>query len=150
MPFAPLSSTPSTYIERRLINGAELLRWAMAEGFRHLLRLSDLHATVALARREPDASPFEPEPNELAIEGGERAIMRLDHDVIALTFAAPQLEARRRELERMGCEIRGPYRPHVTFAFEPSVDIGLASAFTGPLTFGPEIVRADEFGVPDR
>ena len=133
------------YIQRRLSNGRELLAWAKAEGFRYLLRLADLHVTVAQTRGDLAGGP-EPDLGDLVIKGGVRFVTRLNHDVIALEFVAPQLRARRQNLARSGFLVQGFFRPHVTFAFQPSIDRHQASAFAGPLSFGPEVVRADAFG----
>ena len=138
---------PSIYIERRLANGADLVAWAKGQGFRNLLRQTDLHATVGVAVHPIYTRPSEPAPVELLIVGGERTVVQLNHDVVALAFAAPQLEERRRELEQAGFQLRGPFRPHVTFAFQPSTDIDLAAPFTDPLRFGPETSRADALGL---
>lgn len=137
--------SPPTYIERRLLDGEDLLAWAQAQGFEHRLPLDELYITVALARCSPDSDPILAELSELAICGGERCLVHLAHDVIALAFAAPELEVRRQELQQAGAELREPFRPHVTFAFDPSVDIYTVAPFTGDLRFGPEIVRPDRF-----
>ena len=136
----------SIYIKRRLSNGRELLAWAKAEGFRYLLRLADLHVTVAQTQGDLAGGALEPDLGDLVVEGGVRFVTRLNHDVIALEFVAPRLEARRQDLVRSGFIIQGSFRPHVTFAYQPSIDRHQASAFAGPLSFGPEVVRADAFG----
>ncbi len=135
----------SIYIKRRLSNGRELLAWAKAEGFRYLLRLADLHVTVALTGDLTGGGP-EADLGRLVVEGGDRFITRLSQDVIALEFVSPQLLARRQDLVRSGLTVQGPFRPHVTFAFQTSIDRHQASAFAGPLSFGPEVVCANAFG----
>ena len=88
----------SIYIKRRLSNGRELLAWAKAEGFRYLLRLADLHLTVALTRGDLTGGDPEADLGGLVVEGGDRFITRLSEDAIALEFVSPQLLARRQDL----------------------------------------------------
>ena len=135
----------SIYIERRLSNGQELLTWAKAEGFRYLLRPADLHVTVALAQSDLTVGAPEADLGYLLVEGGVRFITRLNHDVIALEFAAPQLRVRRQDLVRSGLIVQGSVRPHVTFAFQPSIDRHQPSAYAGLLSFSHEVVRSDTF-----
>ena len=101
--------------------------------------------TVALTRGDLTGGDPEADLGGLVVEGGDRLITHLSQDVIALEFVSPQLLARRQDLVRSGLTVQRPFRPHVTFAFQPSIDRHQASAFAGPLSFGPEVVCADAF-----
>ena len=134
----------SLYVGRQLRNAVELRAWAKALGFRYLLRSADLHITVAVGLLDIGRRPVGADEGDLLVEGGQRRLMRLDHGFIGLRFESLQLLQRRNALLRAGLHIPVcRYRPHITFAYRPSIDLSAATAFYGPLNFAPEFVRPD-------
>jgi len=135
-------ATPrSLFVQRPLLNGAELLAWARAQGFTDLIPASERHVTIAHSRTALDwIEAGQPFPEELTIgRGGPRIVEPLgDQGFKVLFFASSDLSWRHQEIKRAGAEWEFPtYQPHVSFSTGPIPD-GV-EAFQGELRFGPEL-----------
>ncbi len=134
------------YVYRRLLNAAELLEWARAQGFRTALLPEELHVTVAYSRRPVNwfgvGSCWGEDRHRLVVEGGPRLVEQLgEQGAVVLHFADDRLENRHREMRRMGASWDFPsYLPHVTLTYDPGeVDPANVAPYRGRLVFGPEI-----------
>lgn len=135
------------YVKRELLNGADLLSWAKANGFDSTLPASDMHVTVLYSKQ-----PVEPmkmgetwtneEDGGLTIKpGGPRALERFNEGAVVLQFASWSLQSRHREMIEAGGSHDWPeYLPHVTLTYEGGdIDLAAIVPYAGELRFGPEI-----------
>jgi phage-related protein (TIGR01555 family) len=136
------------YVQRKLVNAAELIAWARANGFETTLSAADMHVTVLYSRALVDPMKMgrdwrEDERGEIAVRpGGPRAIERLGENAVVLRFASPDLEYRHKDLIEAGGSHDYPdYQPHVTLSYTvpDSLDLNAIRPFNGALRFGPEI-----------
>jgi phage-related protein (TIGR01555 family) len=136
------------YVQRKLLNAADLIKWAKAQGFETTLPVDDMHVTVLYSRTPVDPMKMgetwaSEENGGLVIKpGGPRAIERLGESAVVLLFASWSLESRHREMVAAGASHDFPeYMPHVTITLEAPADLDLEAIkpFTGELRFGPEL-----------
>lgn len=148
------------YIQRKLLNGADLLKWARAQGFTILEPLDQLHVTQLYCRTPLDwfelASRLGWTSEKITVQaGGPRAVERLgDKGALVLMFGDWELEHRHRDLLEHGATHGHPtFWPHVTFSYDPDqqqdVDLDAVQPYRGELKFGPEIWEPlDDDGAP--
>lgn len=138
----------SLYIERKLLNADEVIRWAKAQGLDTTLAVEDMHVTIAFSRIPVDwfaiGSDWGGDENgKLRVKpGGPRAVERLgDGDAVALLFSDDSLEWRHKRIIEAGASWDWPeYRPHITLSWQaPGVDVATIKPYAGPLVFGPEL-----------
>lgn len=141
----------SLYVQRKLLNGAEFLRWAKAQGFGDLVPADELHVTVLNSMHPVDwlkagSEWSENENGELIVRpGGPRLVETLGEGAPVLLFASSSLgwrnEALRRELDAR--DKFPEYQPHVTISYEPlaGLDLRAVEPYRGELRFGPEIFQ---------
>ncbi|OGT55492.1 MAG: hypothetical protein A3E01_09295 [Gammaproteobacteria bacterium RIFCSPHIGHO2_12_FULL_63_22] len=136
------------YVQRKILNAADLVDWAKANGFASTLAATDMHVTVLYSRAPVDPMKMgrdwsEDEKGRIIVRpGGPRAIERLGENAVVLRFVAPSLEYRHRDLiEAGGSHDYDEYRPHVTLSYTvpDDVDLDAIKPFNGELVFGPEI-----------
>jgi phage-related protein (TIGR01555 family) len=136
------------YVQRKLLNGAELVAWAKKNGFTSTLPAEDMHVTVLYSRTAVDPMKMGKswsgdENGHLRVKpGGPRAIERLGENAVVLLFASWEIESRHRSMiEAGGSHDFDEYHPHVTISFEApaDMDLGAIKPFTGALEFGPEL-----------
>jgi hypothetical protein len=147
-PFAAADAMPRPlYVSRKLLNGADLIAWAKANGFETTLPAEDMHVTVLYSKRPVDpmkmGETWTGEDNGgLVIKpGGPRALERFDGGAVVLQFASWSLQSRHEQMVREGASHDYPeYLPHVTLSYSAD-DIDLASIvpYAGELRFGPEV-----------
>lgn len=135
-------------------SAAELLAWAVEQGFRSLRPANSLHVTIAYSKRPvnwmkmggfwgwgPDTS------DHLVPIGGPRIVDRIGEEgVVALHFFSGHLEQRNREMRDRGASWDYPdYMAHITFADgDDGVDLSQVKPFRGELRFGAEIFEPIE------
>ena len=139
------------YVQRKLLNAADLVAWAKSNGFDTTLAADDMHVTVLYSRNPVDPMKMgENWSNEadggLTIkQGGPRAIEILGENAVVLLFASDNLSWRHRQMVEAGASHDyGEYQPHVTisYALPEGVDLETIKPFNGELRFGPEIFEA--------
>jgi hypothetical protein len=133
------------YVNRPLLNAADVIAWARAAGFAKTLPADDMHVTVAFSKT-PLAWP-ESEDAPVVAEGGDRSVERLgDEGAVLLRFESEALAGRWREFKDAGASWDHPgYKPHVTFTIgADDVDLSWIEPYAGELRFGPEMF--DEIG----
>jgi len=135
------------YVQRKLLNADELIRWAKAQGFKTTLDASDMHVTVLYSRTPVDPIKMgttwsDDEKGNLTIKpGGPRAVEKLGESAVVLLFASDDLSWRHRSMVEAGASHDyDEYQPHVTLTYEAGdVDLDAIKPFTGALRFGPEL-----------
>ena len=130
----------SLFVYRPLRNATDLLRWARGARLRRLIKAQDLHVT--LARACPRGIRLA-RPDDLLVvpAGGRRSLLIFGEDLVALTFASPELERRALQLRAQtgeGPEYQGP---HVSFGLGGLGAGSFVAPYQGPLIFGPETAR---------
>lgn len=135
------------YVQRKLLNAADLIRWAKAQGFRSTLEADDMHVTVLYSRTAVDPIKMGngwggDEKGNLTIRpGGPRAVEKLGDTAVVLLFASDDLSWRHRGMVEAGASHDfHEYQPHVTLTYEAGdVDLDDIKPFAGELRFGPEL-----------
>ena len=136
------------YVQRKLLNAGDLIKWAKAQGFESTLEASDMHVTVLYSRASVDPIKMGEswngdENGNLTIKpGGPRAIERLGENAVVLLFASSDLAWRHESMIREGASHDYPeYQPHVTISYNipEGMDIEAIKPYNGKLEFGPEI-----------
>lgn len=135
------------YVQRKLLNAAEFVAWAKAQGFETTVPANELHVTVAFSRSPVDWMAVEPswdgDKGDLIVPpGGARLVEPLgDKGAVVLLFASSSLAYRHEAIKRAGASWDYPeYQPHVTITYAGTgVDLSKVEPFRGALHFGPEI-----------
>jgi phage-related protein (TIGR01555 family) len=138
----------SLYVRRNLLNGAEFIRWAKAQGFETTVPADDLHVTITFSRSAVDWMKMgsdwsAKEDGKLTVPaGGARIVEKLgDKGAVVLLFASSTLSWRHEDMIRSGASHDfDSYQPHVTITYAGSdVDLSKVEPYRGKLEFGPEI-----------
>jgi hypothetical protein len=144
-------STPQTlYVCRKVLNGADLVKWAKAAGFESTYPAEDMHVTVAFSRTPVDwmeagqaCYSVDGKADLMVPEGGPRRMERFGplQDIGVLLFASSELKWRHDWLEEIGCSWDWPdYTPHITVSQSiGNMDLSTLEAYQGPIHLGPEI-----------
>jgi len=139
------STIPRTlYVRRDLLNAAEVLKWAKAQGLVDLAPEGDLHVTIAFSTKPIDwMLAGDVWSSELTVPaGGPRVVESIGTDgAVALKFSCEDLSWRNLRIRDAGASWdHDDYQPHVTltYAAQP-VDISAIEPYRGELRFGPEI-----------
>lgn len=143
------------YVQRKLLNAAELIAWAKEQGITSTLAADDMHVTVLYSRNPVDPIKMGEtwsgdEKGNLTIKpGGPRAVERLGENAVVLLFASSELIWRHRSMVEAGASHDyDEYQPHVTLTYEAPADLDLETIkpFSGKLLFGPELFEPLDLG----
>ena len=142
------------YVQRKLLNAGDLVKWAKAQGFETTLPADELHVTVLFSRDRVDwlkagTDWNENDNGELVVPaGGARIVEPLgDKGAVVLLFNSSRLAWRHEQLKsETGADDRfAEYQPHVTISYQapPALLERLRAGETiepyrGELRFGPE------------
>jgi phage-related protein (TIGR01555 family) len=140
------------YVSRKLVNAAEFLSWAKAQGFGETLEPDELHVTICYSRTPIDWLKVEAEDwnqekdGSITIPaGGPRIVEPLgDKGAVVLLFGSSRLSWRHEQLIRAGASHDwDDYQPHITitYAMRDGFDLSKVEPFRGKLVFGPEIFQ---------
>lgn len=136
------------YVQRKLLNAADLVAWAKAQGFETTLPESDMHVTVLYSRAPVDPMKmgepiFTEADGGLTIRaGGPRALEKFGAGAVVLQFASWALQSRHDDMVRAGgSHDYDEYLPHVTITYRApdGLDLTKVKPFAGELRFGPEL-----------
>lgn len=136
------------YVQRKLLNAADLIAWAKAQGFETTLPASDMHVTVLYSRTPVDPMKLgeplfsEPDGGLVIKAGGPRVIEQFGKGAVVLQFASWALQSRHHEMVQAGgSHDFEEYAPHVTITYSVSADFDLTAVkpYAGELRFGPEL-----------
>lgn len=136
------------YVRRDLLNAADLIAWARAQGLETTLTAEDMHVTVLYSRTPVDPMAMgetwgsETDGGLIVKAGGPRALERFGEGALVLQFASWSLTNRHADMIRAGASHDWPeYAPHVTITYTvpEGFDIEAVRPYAGELRFGPEI-----------
>jgi phage-related protein (TIGR01555 family) len=138
------------YASRPLLNGAELLAWAQAQGFTGLLSADKLHVTLAYSKNTLDWMKVgddwnSKEDGTLRVPpGGVRLVESLgeEGDAVTLMFTSSPLSWRHEQIKSAGASWDWEdYQPHITFSWKGAgaMDLRTVEPYRGELLFGPEV-----------
>lgn len=138
------------YVHRKLLNSADLIAWAKAQGIATTIDGSDMHVTIAFSRQPIDwlkveANDWNEEKDGTLVinPGGPRLVERLgkDGEAVVLLFGSSRLAWRHEQIRNAGASWDWPeYQPHVTISYNaPEIDVETIEPYRGVLRFGPEI-----------
>lgn len=138
------------YVHRKLLNSADLIAWAKAQGIATTIDGSDMHVTIAFSRQPIDwlkveANDWNEEKDGTLVinPGGPRLVERLgkDGEAVVLLFGSSRLAWRHEQIRNAGASWDWPeYQPHVTISYNaPEIDVDAIEPYRGVLRFGPEI-----------
>lgn len=147
---AAQDAAPRTlYVQRKLLNAAEFIAWAKAQGFETTTPAEDLHVTVAFSRRPVDWMKAGETWNsdrdgKLTIPpGGARIVEPLgDKGAVVLLFNSSELSWRHEAIKRDADATWDfpSYQPHVTITYAGAdLDLSKVEPYRGKLVFGPEL-----------
>jgi len=135
------------YVSRRVLNGAEIVRWAESQGIQGIEDPSEMHVTIAYSRTPVDWMAM-PESWSASIELPEGGPRQLDlfgsnQDVVVLRIKSSELEWRHTAFRDAGASWDWPdYRPHITIG-SGGIPDG-AVAYQGKIVLGPEVFETLE------
>lgn len=134
------------YVNRPLLNGEDVVKWAKSVGFKTTLDPSEMHVTIAFSKEPVDWDQFEPAEKHLSIAGGKRSIRQFEGGATVLVFESELLHKRWEEFKDGGASYDFPeYHSHVTISYKAEdLDVSKVDPYMGALKFG-----AEEFKVPD-
>lgn len=136
------------YVRRDLLNAADLIAWARAQGLETTLTAEDMHVTVLYSRTPVDPMAMgetwgsETDGGLIVKAGGPRALERFGEGALVLQFASWSLTSRHADMIRAGASHDWPeYAPHVTLTYTvpEGFDLEAVRPYAGELRFGPEI-----------
>lgn len=138
----------SLYVSRKVVNAADLIAWAKAQGFKTTTPADELHVTVAYSRTPIDWMSVEEQfgadkDGRLTVAaGGPRVVEPLgDKGAVVLMFNSWELAYRHGVIRRAGASWDFPgYQPHITITYEAGdLDLAKVEPYRGPIVLGPEI-----------
>jgi len=131
------------YTHRSVVNAADIIRWAKAQGFKTTLPEDKMHVTIAFSR-VPMVWPAALLEPVVVPTPARRSVEQFDGGAVVLRFSSPELLHRWQELRDRGASWDWPeFHPHITITYDPGdVDIAQVTPFYGPILLGQE--RMDE------
>lgn len=137
------------YVQRKLLNAAEFIEWAKAQGFETTTPADDLHVTIAFSRRPVDwmkagETWSNDKDGKLTVQpGGARIVEPLgDKGAVVLLFNSSELAWRHEAIKREAEATWDfpSYQPHVTITYAGAdLDLSKVEPYRGKLVFGPEL-----------
>jgi hypothetical protein len=143
------------YVQRKVLNAAEITRWAKSQGFETTLPEDDLHVTVAYSRAEVDWDDIPQSFQTIRIAGSKDRQMKAlgeTGDAKVLGFKSRALYKRWSDLREKGASWDFPdYQPHVTISYgATATDLAAIKAYDGEIMLGPEIFAEVDEGWKDK
>lgn len=136
------------YVNRPVVNAAELIAWAKGQGFETTLPADEMHVTIAYSRSPVDwmacgeSWSGDPKGQVKITPGGPRQLAAFgpQGDAAVLLFASNDLSWRHSQLEDAGCSWDWPdFSPHITISFSAvGLDLSTLKPYQGEIVLGPE------------
>lgn len=145
------------YVSRKVLNGAEIVRWAEGAGVKAVVPAGDMHVTIAFSREPVDwlkmGDGFSGSDGKLNIApGGPRVVEPLG-DALVLMFSSWELGYRHGAMVEAGASWDfSDYVPHVSISYDreanADLDLSALKPYAGAIQLGPEIFEPLEPGAP--
>lgn len=134
----------SLYVSRPVVNAADIVAWAKAQGFAVTVPAEEMHVTIAFSRAKVGWDEVPAQTGELAVRTtGKRVVKPLgDKGTVVLQFESATLKGRWQEFRDAGASWDWPgYKPHITVTYEVAdgFDVSKVEPYAGPIVFGPEV-----------
>jgi len=131
----------SLYIQRKVKNAAEIIRWAKSQGFETTLPADELHVTIAYSRTPIDWMRVgESWAPELKVGPGGPRLMEQFGEATVLLFTANELRWRHEGVIEAGGSWDHPeYQPHITISYGFKGDLSKVEPYQGEIVLGPEL-----------
>jgi hypothetical protein len=152
MPETNKAEPRTLYVRRDVVNAAEIIKWAKAQGFKTTLPASDMHVTVAYSHAPVDwmqmgESWYSNKDGKLEVApGGARLVEQFDKGAVVVLFNSSELTWRHMAMRERGATWEhDEYQPHITITYEPGdVDLAKVEPYRGKIVLGPEIFEEIE------
>ncbi|RIJ15965.1 DUF1073 domain-containing protein [Henriciella mobilis] len=152
-PTQAADAAPRTlYVYRKVLNTADILRWAKDQGFKSPMPGSELHVTITYSKTPVDwlkmGQSWGDEDGGLTIApGGARLVDRFG-DATVLLFAASELSWRHEHMKHMGASWdHEEYQPHITISWnDTDIDLKDIEPYRGKIELGPEVFEEIDTG----
>lgn len=138
----------SLYVSRKVVNAAEIIAWAKAQGFETTQPADQLHVTIINSRTPLDWMKVSEgwgnnEKGELTIApGGPRIVEPLgDKGAVVLLFNSWELTHRHGTIRNAGAAWKfDEYQPHITITYQlGDLDLSKVEPYRGRIVLGPEV-----------
>lgn len=142
MRLAANDAAPRTlYVQRKVKNAAEIIRWAKSQGFETTLEADDLHVTVVYSRTPVDWMEVgESWSPELKVGAGGPRLMEQFGEATVLLFTANELKWRHDAAKEAGASWdHDEYQPHITISYGFKGDLSKVQPYQGEIVLGPEL-----------
>jgi hypothetical protein len=129
------------YVRRDVLNAAEIIDWAKANGFATTLAPEDMHVTCCYSKRALNWDKIEPSYESVRLEDSKgRTVEALgDEGAVVLKFQSLELQDRFTEFLNAGATWDYPeYNPHITITYQPPKGLDVPP-YEGTIVLGPEI-----------
>jgi hypothetical protein len=139
------------YVRRDVLNGAEIIRWAKAQGFTTTLPADELHVTIAYSKNPVDWMAAEAAWNQdekgriFVGPGGPRVIEEFNGGAVVLRISDWNLEWAHNRFKEIGASWdHDGYSPHITITYSKpeELDLSQIEPYRGRVELGPEIFEA--------
>ncbi|KNY36086.1 phage portal protein [Agrobacterium sp. SUL3] len=132
------------YVSRKVVNAADLIKWAKGQGFQTTLPADEMHVTIAYSRTPVDWMKVgESWAGELKVAAGGPRLMEQFGEARVLLFKAAELDWRHENIKAAGASWdHSEYQSHITISYDPeSPDLESVEPYQGEIILGPEIFR---------
>ena len=128
------------YVNRPLVNAADVIAWAKEQGFASAQKPEDMHVTLCYSKEPFDWDHLEPDVGIVTVKGGPRAIQQFNKGAVVLELDSPDLTAEHQGFRGAGASYDfASYRPHITITWEGAPrDVSQIEPYQGDLVFGPQ------------
>lgn len=129
------------YVDRPVLNGEAVRRWALGAGLRDVLPADELHVTLAFSRQPVDWTAFRPDRATLGLE--DNGLRRVEHlgprRAVVLFISSRLLDlAHQRFIYGGASWDHDGFRPHVTLSYAEQELPRDLQPFAAQLELGPE------------
>lgn len=130
------------YVSRKVVNAADLIKWAKGQGFQTTLPADEMHVTIAYSRDPVDWMKVgESWASELKVAAGGPRLMERFGEARVLLFKAAELDWRHENIKAAGASWdHSEYQSHITISYDPeSPDLESVEPYQGEIILGPEL-----------
>ncbi len=129
------------YVSRKVKNGKEILKWAEDQGISDLVKLDDLHVTIAFSKSRVKWDDFIPDTKDLDVSLEWAKIENLG-DAVVIKFKSKDLEKGWKKYMDGGASWDyESYQPHVSVSYSNDQDISKVGKYSWTISFWGEVME---------